>query len=343
MARMGDEVSLTPRQLLLMEIRDRLCGRNSAELARRINKDPTYINRLFYPADKKGHKGLGLEIMEACSREFFLPPGFWDRTPPALSDVEVDRLRQLRELRNEAVHLKSPDAPQKFIAGVRDLIASELKVDPDTVMREDVLARVSGRVMGRLRELKQMRPEVSLDLLERPVLSVFPRAAEPAPSYGLQPILSWQHEDELPPGEFVMVPRLDVHLSAGPGNGTTQVEIQFNEQQPQAFRADWVRQQHFKPKKLAAMTASGDSMEPTIHDGDSLLIDTSQTEVVDGRVYALWYDGGERVKRLFRLPGAGLRIESDNPRHRAIELGPEYLGHVRVIGRAVHRSGTGGL
>jgi phage repressor protein C with HTH and peptisase S24 domain/transcriptional regulator with XRE-family HTH domain len=174
-------------------------------------------------------------------------------------------------------------------------------------------------------------------------MPMFSRASEPATSYGMQPIRAWEYEDELPAGEFVMVPRLDVSLSAGHGNGTSQVEIHFNEAQPQAFRAEWIRQQHLKPRKLAAMTASGDSMEPTIHDGDSLLIDTGQVEPRDGRVYALWYDGGERVKRLFRLPGGGLRIESDNQRYRAIEIGPEYTGHVRIIGRVVHRSGTGGL
>lgn len=158
----------------------------------------------------------------------------------------------------------------------------------------------------------------------------------------LQPILAWQHEDDLPPGEFVMVPRLELKLSAG--NGNDQVEIQFNEAQPQAFRADWVRNQGLKPKKLAAMTADGRSMEPTIHDGDSLLVDTGQIEVKDGKVYALWYEGGERVKRLFRMPGGGLRIRSDNATENPeILLGPEYMGHVRIIGRVVHRSGPGGL
>jgi transcriptional regulator with XRE-family HTH domain len=160
-------------------------------------------------------------------------------------------------------------------------------------------------------------------------------------AHGMAPILAWEHEGDLPPGEFVMIPRLDVHLSAGAGRD--QVEIEFTKAQPQAFRAEWIRERRLKPNKLAAMTASGDSMEPGIFDGDSLLIDTSQTNVVDGKVYALWYDGGERVKRLFRLPGGGLRIKSDNPEHGSIELGPDYSGHVRVLGRVVHRSGTGGL
>lgn len=181
-----------------------------------------------------------------------------------------------------------------------------------------------------------MSPQDEADLVAGRQGVVEPRAA-----YGMEPILAWNHPDDLPEGEFVMVPRLDVHLSAG--GGRDQVEIELVKENPQAFRAEWIRLMRFKPNKLAAMRASGDSMEPTIHDGDSLLIDTSQTNVVDGKVYALWYDGGERVKRLFRLPGGGLRIKSDNPAFDLMELGPDYAGHVRIIGRVVHRSGTGGL
>lgn len=161
------------------------------------------------------------------------------------------------------------------------------------------------------------------------------------PVSSLRPILAWEHPEELPTGEFVMVPRLDVHLSAG--NGHTQVEVELVKDNPQAFRAEWIRLMKLKPNKLAAMRADGESMEPTIHDGDSLLIDTSQVTVTDGKVYALWYDGGERVKRLFRLPGGGLRIASDNERFPTLELPSAELEHVRIIGRVVHRSGVGGL
>jgi phage repressor protein C with HTH and peptisase S24 domain len=157
----------------------------------------------------------------------------------------------------------------------------------------------------------------------------------------LQPILAWDHPDDLPEGEFVMVPKLDIKLSAG--NGHEQLEINLTRSTPLAFRASWVREKRLKPSKLAAMSATGNSMEPGIFDGDSLVVDTSQTEVLDGKVYALWYDGGERVKRLYRLPGGGLRIKSDNPDHPPIEVQPEKLEHVRILGRVVHRSGDGGL
>lgn len=158
----------------------------------------------------------------------------------------------------------------------------------------------------------------------------------------LRPILTWEHPDELPEGDFVMVPRLGVKLSAG--NGHERVDVEIDKQaMPQAFRADWIRKRRLRPYSLASLTADGDSMEPRIQDGDALVIDTADTMVQDGRVYAIWYDGGERVKRLYRLPGGGLRIQSDNPAFATIDLGPDLVQHVRVLGRVVHVAGEGGL
>lgn len=283
---------LTTHQRLLLEIRDKLCGGNAAELARRIGKDATYVNRLFYPEGKSGRKGIGLGLMHSVNVAFGLPRGFWDREPPALDEPTMAEIR-----------------------------ASNARSEQ------------SRKAMGEL--------DGAIENLTNSIKAGAFSAAEPQVAYGMEPILAWEHADDLPEGEFVMVPRLDVHLSAG--NGHEQVEIDLVKDNPQAFRAEWIRLMRLKPAKLAAMRAAGESMEPTIHDGDSLLIDTSQTTVVDGKVYALWYDGGERVKRLFRLPGGGLRIQSDNPRHPTLEVQTSELEHVRIIGRVVHRSGTGGL
>lgn len=195
--------------------------------------------------------------------------------------------------------------------------------------------RTLDRNTARILEAKCGKPEGWMD---QPLTHA---VTEALAGYGMGPILAWEHPDDLPPGDFVMIPRLDVHLSAG--NGRDQVEIELVKDMPQAFRTEWIRLMGLKPAKLAAMRAAGESMEPTIYDGDSLLVDTAQTTVADDKVYALWYDGGERVKRLFRLPGGGLRIVSDNPRHDTIEVAPGDLEHVRIIGRVVHRSSTGGL
>lgn len=85
---MADQFSR--EQVLLIQLRDERCGGNAAELARKIKKDPTYVNRLLYPIGKRGRKGIGLEVMRAASVAFSLPPGFWegaDAPPSSFADA----------------------------------------------------------------------------------------------------------------------------------------------------------------------------------------------------------------------------------------------------------------
>lgn len=77
-------------QALLLQVRKDFCRDNSTELARRIGKDASYVHRLFYPKEKNGAKGIGLEIMNACTEAFGLPPGFWEGATSAQSVIAME-------------------------------------------------------------------------------------------------------------------------------------------------------------------------------------------------------------------------------------------------------------
>lgn len=164
------------------------------------------------------------------------------------------------------------------------------------------------------------------------------RVGEAASSGEATEILVWEHEGELPPGDYVLVPQLSLHLSAG--NGRAAVEI--DRELPQAFRADWIRAKRLKAKYLTCMTAAGDSMAPWITDGDSLVIDTGDTDVRDGEPYALRYGNELRVKRLYRRFDGVLVLRSDNldkTKYPDEIVTATDLEHVEVIGRVVWRGG----
>lgn len=156
-------------------------------------------------------------------------------------------------------------------------------------------------------------------------------------STGLDPIRAWESPDELPPERYVLVPRLNIRLSAGPGSLVYEV----NREQSLAFLTDWIRGQRLNPRRLVAMQVAGESMEPRLTDGDTLLVDLSQTMVYDGRIYAIRYGDELRVKRLFKRYDGGLLLRSDNLAIYPEEfIPPEGLEFVQVIGRVVWVGGV---
>ncbi len=78
----------------------------------------------------------------------------------------------------------------------------------------------------------------------------------------------------------------------------------------------------------------GNSMDPVLPDGAMLGIDTDNTKIADGDIYAIDHQGSLRVKLIYRQPGGGLRLRSYNQH----EWPDEYLTKdethmVRIIGR----------
>ena len=76
-------------------------------------------------------------------------------------------------------------------------------------------------------------------------------------------------------------------------------------------------------------------------DGDVLLCDIGQTEIIDGEIYALDYGGELRVKRLRKRLGGGLLVQSDN----AARFPPESLDaaqalQIKILGRVLWRGGS---
>lgn len=110
------------------------------------------------------------------------------------------------------------------------------------------------------------------------------------------------------PSDFRLIPRLDVQAAAGAG---ALIEHE-NHQEMVAFRADWLRRRGINPLFANVLTARGDSMEPTIRDGDILLVDTSIDRVVDNAIYVVVFDGRTLVKRVQLRRDGSVVLKSDN-------------------------------
>jgi phage repressor protein C with HTH and peptisase S24 domain len=134
-----------------------------------------------------------------------------------------------------------------------------------------------------------------------------------------------------PRGGWIGIPRLPLSASAGPG-AFAEGEEPFG-----AFgvTSQWLREQGLDPKMLSAIAVAGDSMEPTLRDGDEILVDKTPRPLRDG-IHVLRVDDALLVKRVDTGRPGKIALLSDNAAYRPIELAPEEF---EVIGRVVWKSG----
>lgn len=142
--------------------------------------------------------------------------------------------------------------------------------------------------------------------------------------------------------DFVLVPRYDIEVSAGGGAFVGEVE---QTAQSMAFRREWLTRMGLSARQLALVTAKGDSMAPTIKEGDILLIDmrpehAAIATIYDG-IYVFRVDHQLLAKRLSRAPDGGIAVKSINPEYDSFYLTPDQVedAHVKIVGRVVWRGG----
>lgn len=130
---------------------------------------------------------------------------------------------------------------------------------------------------------------------------------------------------------FERVPVFD--LKAGRGRdplGDIDNAVSFT-----MFRTLWLKALTATPvSQLAVVQMSGDAMEPTIANGDQVLVDTAQANLRREGVYVLRLDDTLLVRRVTMHPATRkVTIASDNGRYKPYEdLDPEAL---EALGRIV--------
>jgi phage repressor protein C with HTH and peptisase S24 domain len=222
------------RRIRLMKLRDERCGGSSAEVARKIGRDPSYVTRMLYAEGKPGKKRIADDMMEVIERAFELPRGWLDETEYSTSG-----------------------------------------------------------------------------------------AAEVASSRG----------PAEPSQDFVPIERVRIKASAGITGWT--VEHIHGNGQPVFFRADWLAANGYKPNKLYALKVSGSSMEPGLHEGDLVVINSADSSPRDGDVFVVNYEGEVVIKRMKRDVGQWF-LSSDNANKTRY---PDKLcdEHAQLIGRVIYK------
>ncbi len=134
-------------------------------------------------------------------------------------------------------------------------------------------------------------------------------------------------------GDYLPIRRVKLKLSAGISGFA--IEVLNGELAPIFFARKWFEAHGFKPEKLLAIQVEGRSMESTVFDGDWVVVNTADTEVRDGKVYALNYEGEPAIKCLIS-DGERWIATSDNPDKVRYRDRP-VTENTHVIGRIVHK------
>jgi phage repressor protein C with HTH and peptisase S24 domain len=140
-----------------------------------------------------------------------------------------------------------------------------------------------------------------------------------------------------------------VHGGVGADGQSNAVEIQVltvestpngivvataeNANQPYLFDSKWLSEKlNATEANLRAITVAGDSMSPTLNEGDTILINTSQTTLSPAGLFVIFDGLGLHAKRLEVINKDKVRVISDNNQYTAYEMN---MAELNIIGRVV--------
>lgn len=129
--------------------------------------------------------------------------------------------------------------------------------------------------------------------------------------------------------DIVPIPLLSV--TAGAGAGVINHSLEVLDRLP--FSRALLRQLGAPPDRVAFIRAAGDSMSPTIRDGGLVLVDQSNCEVVDGKIYVVSLGDELRIKRVVRSIDGRITLKSDGDERL---FPPESLGAADAEQLQVH-------
>jgi phage repressor protein C with HTH and peptisase S24 domain len=129
--------------------------------------------------------------------------------------------------------------------------------------------------------------------------------------------------------EFKYIPKVAARLSAGTGSFECEETVTDH----LSFPTKWLSDKG-SANSMVAMEVFGQSMEPVIKEGDTVLIDQSQNNILAGAIYAVGVEDTILIKRLEKHPNK-LVLCSDNKNYEPIYLKKEEMNNVRIIGKVI--------
>ncbi len=212
------------------------------------------------------------------------------------------------------------------------IVTQEPRANLEKLIRENghdfaKLSKMLGKNPAYIQQYIRRGSPKKLDENDRRMLAEFYGVDERllgAPAGGPLPVNPGRSSDGL-----LRIRQLQVGASAGPGS---LADDEYAESM--GFAPKWLRRLGANPANLSLIVVDGDSMAPTLGDGDDIMVDHgAATRPLRDGIYVLRMDDVLLVKRVAMGPSGKLTVRSDNPQYPDWEdVSPES---VNIIGRVV--------
>lgn len=138
-----------------------------------------------------------------------------------------------------------------------------------------------------------------------------------------------------PDEEYAYIPLYDAYISQGHGTWNEGARILTM----LAFTRYSLRKKGLEPKQLAAVRVDGDSNEPELSEGDTVMVDLSRNHFQGEAFYVIRLNDLLYAKRLQRELDGGMSVISANTAYRPVRVPPESLDSLEIVGRVVWAGG----
>ena len=203
--------------------------------------------------------------------------------------------------------------------------------DNNSIMKEDIIFdTLRTRIQSFLKDgLSQSK--ISRDAnIKQPVLSTFISGKAGVSAETLIRLLDYVgadvvFDDEASSADYDFVEKVAAKAGAG-----SSLETSGETVGTYAFRKEFMARIGIHPRQCIMLDVIGDSMEPMLHEGDTILVDKSQTEIQDGKTYLVAYGEDLHVKHLFKSPN-GIILHSENPRYPDVTVSNADIGSLCMV------------
>lgn len=299
------------------------------------------LNKIFHErnlascllsGNSHGHPISALRIGGGCGGEYVaqmerITPNSFGRTKK--SKVETDRefvgaykarqenLRRLIETRADGKQVRFAEMADLAVPHV-----SQMKTGK-RAMGDEVARRIEERLS---------LPKGFMDTQNGDAFDSRPLTSEAKAWMIGHGVEAYEEVKDLPADRYAHIPAYTMEVGAG---GRVNYHV-TKDGVGDAYRIDWLVQRGLNSQHLFKVQVIGDSMENRLMHGSWVMVDKSQKDVIDNKIYVIRYGDEVRVKTLYKRPDGGIVISSENKRYPEITVSPEDMDHIDIIGRVVH-------